>query len=138
MTTAWESLDDPRALSAALGRIVDLSQLLERERHAVSALDPAGLARLAEQKVKLLDGLRDLIALPGSPSRPRPRQHQALRDEVRVAALRLSALAEANLALLSDAIRTMSSALGIEQETGTYDARARITRRIRPFAGKRA
>jgi len=141
MNTAFETLDDPRALGQALAEIGALSALLEKERRAVAVLDPRELREIGEQKAPLVERLQ---ALTRAAAQPDLRVAAAgdvrspLRAQVRDAAGRLLAQAEANAALLNDAIHALSAALGIEQEMGTYDARARVQRRVRAFARKRA
>ena len=134
--TAWEAIEDPAVLGEVLDGIALLAEILERERTAVAALDPVRLAELAERKGPLVDLLRRL-AETRSPSRPAPMAERSLREHVRAASVRLLAQAEANAALLNDAIHALSEALGIEQEAGTYDAHARLGRRVRAFAGRR-
>lgn len=137
MVTAWETIDDPRALGAALDDISSLTELLERERAAVAALDPAKLTELAELKHPLMERLQQLAQTP--PRRGSgPRASRELRQNVRTAVEGLMAQAEANAALLNDAIHALSAALGIEQEAGTYDAHARMRRRVRVLAGSSA
>lgn len=134
MVTAWETIDDPRALGEALDDISSLTEILERERVAVAALDPSRLSELAEQKQELMARLRRLAETP--PVRGAgPRATRELRQNVRTAVEGLMAQAEANAALLNDAIHALSAALGIEQEAGTYDAHARMRRRVRVLAG---
>lgn len=119
-------------LSAALEAIVALSDVLVRERAAVAKLDAEALDELAVDKERLVARLRPIELLASSIADPR------LRAQVREAARKLRAQAEANAALLGDAITAISEALGLRQSTGTYDAHARLRSGVRAWVGKRA
>jgi len=110
----------------ALGTIVDLERLLVRERDAARVLDTNALVAISEQKQAMAAELRSLLAqAPCSPA-------------VRAAVARLGALAEANAALLSDAVAMMSESLGLREDSGTYDARARRQASTRARTGQAA
>ena len=137
MITAWETIDDPRSLDEALEGIDALAAILEQERAAVATLDATRLAAIADEKAPLIERLRRLAKAPPA-ARPSSPDGRRIKEQVREAAVQLLAQAEANAALLNDAIHALSAALGVEQEAGTYDAHARMRRRVQAFAGRRA
>ena len=116
-----------------------LEETLRRERVAIARLDPAAIDAIAEEKTRLTGELGPaLAALAGASSRFVSMHKEQLREEVRRLAARLCATAEANRALLDDAIDMIASARGLKtQETGAYDHRARVTQRLRTSGGTR-
>ena len=90
MVTAWETIDDPRALGEALEGISTLAEILERERTAVAALDPARLAELADEKGPLVERLRRLSVTPVVSPRLGAAAGTDLQHHVRTAAVRLA------------------------------------------------
>jgi hypothetical protein len=116
-----------------------LEETLRRERAAIARLDPAAIDAIAEEKTRLTAELGPaLAALEGASSRFVGMHREQLREEVRRLAARLVATAEANRALLDDAIDLIASARGLKtQETGAYDNRARVTQRLRTSGGTR-
>lgn len=92
----------------------ELMALLRRERAAVSALDAEEIARTAEEKWRLFSALEE--QLRGLD----PAKQSVLKRELTEAL----AFAEANRALLQDAIEMVSVALG-GGGTTCYDRRAR-------------
>jgi hypothetical protein len=116
-----------------------LEETLRRERVAIARLDPAAIDAIAEEKTRLTAELGPALAtLEGASSRFVGMHKEQLREEVRRLATRLVATAEANRALLDDAIDMIASARGLKtQETGAYDNRARVTQRLRTSGGTR-
>jgi hypothetical protein len=102
-------------------RVQSLEGLLEQERAAVGALDRAALCRVSEQKLLVLQQVREGLAALGSPP----------GAALSAACARLLAHAEANAALLEDAWATVAQALGLRELAGTYDARARQRDHVR-------
>jgi hypothetical protein len=116
-----------------------LEQTLRRERQAIAKLDGEAIDTIAAEKAKLTGELGPaLAALESGNARFVGLHREQLRDEVRRLAHRLVATAEANRALLDDAIDMIARARGLKtQETGAYDSRARVTQRLRTSGGTR-
>jgi hypothetical protein len=117
-----------------------LEETLRRERAAIGRLDAAAIDAIAEEKARLTAELGPaLAALEGASARFVSMHREQLREEVRRLAARLVATAEANRALLDDAIDLIASARGLKttQDSGAYDNRARVTQRLRTSGGTR-
>lgn len=135
---AAEAQGDPD-VEPVLRLIGALEQTLRRERAAIGRLDAGAIDAIAEEKTRLTAELGPaLAALEGASARFVGLHREQLREEVRRLAARLCATAEANRALLDDAIDMIASARGLKpQETGAYDHRARVTQRVRTSGGTR-
>lgn len=96
----------------------DLIELLRDERRAIASVDFVRLNEIAEKKQSLLETLRD---------GPMPPSKSELS--------RVMAEAEANRALLNDAVSTLKEYLGIGDAPGTYDARAKMRARAGSLVG---
>jgi hypothetical protein len=119
-----------------LAAIAVLEETLRRERVAIARLDAAAVEAIAQEKQTLVEKLA--AALTDADGTPVSLNDERLRREVRRLAARLLASAEANRALLSECIDSIARARGLRPTTtGAYDARARITQRLRTGAGKR-
>ena len=116
-----------------------LEETLRRERQAIAKLDGEAIEAIAAEKTKLTTELGPALAALESGNVHFVGLHrEQLRDEVRRLARRLVATAEANRALLDDAIDMMARARGLKtQETGAYDSRARVSQRLRTSGGTR-
>jgi hypothetical protein len=99
--------------------LLALEQLLQQERVAVIALDGAALGEIAQKKADLMTALSGSVSAGERPQ-----------------LLKLAARAEANLALINDAMNAIAESLGIRRESGTYDGRARMRQRVRACVGK--
>ncbi len=121
--------------------IAKLEDTLRRERAAIAQLDAALVESIAQEKQTLAVELAEALApTAGEAGQARfaGAHHEQLRRELRRLATRLLASAEANRALLADAIDSIASARGLQApQTGAYDSRARITQRLATGGGKR-
>jgi hypothetical protein len=86
-----------------------LAALLHRERRAIATLDLGALEVIAAEKMQLIETLRNRDPAPAAAD-----VREILRE------------AEANRALITDALEAIKSALGLSDRTGTYDGRARV------------
>ena len=93
----------------------------------VAALDAAQLVELAEAKAALADRLSKL---------PLPDPADPMYPMFQTACQCMIAHAKANQALLDDAATTMTEALGLAPEAGTYDARAKKHERSRAHSAR--
>src|SRR5262245_10425627 len=105
--------------NTALEAVADLKDVLARERVAISRLDAGTLERLALEKRIAADTLQRVLYPAGD------EPAVADRRRVREALTGLRDEAEANRALLDDAIAAIAEARGLARDRGTYDARAR-------------
>ena len=126
---------------ATLGRLIGaLDDVLRRERAAIAKLDAPAVEAIAQEKQALAAELAALMTPPqGEPivARFGSAAGNAAQKELRRLAARLVASAEANRALLDDAIDSIATARGLKTpQTGAYDARARVTSRLRIGGGK--
>ncbi|MSP59500.1 MAG: hypothetical protein EXR72_04000 [Myxococcales bacterium] len=140
-SVAWQKIEDHSDLCEVSEILFALERALTRERAALQALDMDAMAALTEKKQALCDRLRALADRSEAGTAEVRSEDAAivkLRGEVRLAALRIRVHAEANAALLEDATAAIGEALGLRQDSGTYDHRARVQSRVRAFCGKRA
>jgi len=103
----------------ALEAVADLKDVLARERVAISRLDAGTLEKLSLEKRAAADVLQRILHPTGD------EPAVADRRRVREALTGLRDEAEANRALLDDAISAIAEARGLARDSGTYDARAR-------------
>ena len=109
----------------ALAVVAGLTGMLARERTAISRLDSGALELLALEKRAAADALQDILHPAGPTVRPAGDPPVAQRRALRNALLGLRGEAEANRALLDDAIGAIAEVRGLYRDSGTYDARAR-------------
>jgi hypothetical protein len=119
--------------------IAALEKTLRDERAAIAKLDAAAIDVVGQEKLRLTGELGPALAqLESGSARFVSLHREELREEVRRLAGRLCATAEANRALLDDAIDMIARARGLKTpETGAYDSRARVTQRLRTSGGTR-
>jgi len=121
---------------SALGAVADLKDVLARERAAISRLDAGALETLAQEKRAAADALQCILHPNGPTVRPAGEPPVAERRRLRNALLGLRGEAEANRALLDDAIGAIAEARGLYRDSGTYDARARRRHSYTARAGR--
>ncbi|MCC7381334.1 MAG: hypothetical protein IT384_05865 [Deltaproteobacteria bacterium] len=92
-----------------------LQKLLDEEQAAIACLDGERLDRIAQRKIGLVGRLRS--TLTETPS-------AELAAQLRATLIR----ADVNRMLLGEAQRILSAALGLVDDEGTYDSRARVFR----------
>lgn len=131
--TAGPRPDGDPELAAARSILVELGALLDEERAALRALDMDRVGVLGERKLEAAQRLCALGAVERAARDPAP--SEASRELRRIAG-RTMAAAQVNLALLVEATETLAEALGGRVEAGTYDARARVSRRALPAPGR--
>jgi flagellar biosynthesis/type III secretory pathway chaperone len=96
----------------------ELTELLREERQAIATIDLNRLSVIAEKKQTLIEAMqRGPLA--------------ASKKEL----AKLMAEAEANRALIHDAVSTLKEMLGISDGPGTYDARAKMRARASSLVG---
>ncbi len=121
--------------------MAELDDVLRRERAAICKLDSAGVEALTSHKQELAEQLALLLTpAPGTSivARSTSPEQELIRKQLRRQTVRLLASAEANRALLEDAIDSIASARGLRPATsGAYDSRARVTQRVRTVGAKR-
>ncbi len=99
-----------------------LEALLRDEQAAVAAFDVGALEGIAAAKAEAGARLRELAGARGL---------GAAAPAVRAAAARVTALAEANAALLTSSVTAIAETLGVRMAPGTYDSRARLRQHMR-------
>ena len=135
----WQLAADSGQLTALCALLQELEHQLTRERQAVSRLDGAALTDVTSEKQRIADCIQQLVASP----QPADNGHRGtsvrtLRTTVGRTLGRVTAQAEANAALLTDANIAVNEVFGARTDSGTYDRHARRVQRARAFFGKAA
>ncbi len=124
--------NDNAVLEMISTTLAELATLLVRERSATAAFRLEELQQIAVDKERLAGVLAEVRATLAAAGRDTSGEAGLLAAEVRRRVAEVVAQAAANAALMADAADGIAVALGLEQGTGTYDARARqrgVTRR---------
>lgn len=129
--------NDNAVLEMISTTLAELATLLVRERSATAAFRLEELQQIAVDKERLAGVLAEVRATLAAAGRDTSGEAGLLAAEVRRRVAEVVAQAAANAALMADAADGIAVALGLEQGTGTYDARARrrgVTRRAASLA----
>lgn len=92
-----------------------LRRLLDEEQAAIARLDGECLDRIAQKKIDLVERLRSTLT---------ETPNTELVTQLRATLIQ----ADVNRMLLGEAQRVLSAALGLVDDEGTYDSRARVFR----------
>ncbi len=145
MTLTWEAVDDVDALARVRALLEELGAVLVAERDAIAKLASETITALTSDKERILVELAAIAQR--FPSEVEDRETvtrrasepvRALRQDIALQGMRVRLSAQANAALLLDAVDAVSGVLGLGGEAETYDRHARKLSRSRNLGGKAA